>query len=156
MTPSEVLVRGIEGENHVRTELLQAGLARRAGAVRVHHAADRGKVAGLELGNCGADLGDPADDLMAGDDGVDGRHEAAKLVTDMVEIGVADTAEQDVDLNVVCGWIAPRDRGGGKRRGRTCRRVSFGCYTYKLSSYYFHLGTKSALVLLVGEDLRVA
>ena len=123
---SEVLVRGIEGEGHVRAELLKAGLALGAGAVRVNQAADRGEVAGFELGDCRADLGDAADDLVAGDDGVDGGHEAGKLVTDSVEIGVADTAEQDFDLHVVFGGITPCDRVGGKRRGRTGSGVSFG------------------------------
>ena len=64
---AEVLVRGVVGERHVRAELLEAGLALGAGAVGIDHAADRGEVAGLELGDCGADLGDAADDLMAGD-----------------------------------------------------------------------------------------
>ncbi len=80
----------------------------------------------LNLVTAAANLGDAADDLMTGDDGVDGRHEAGKFVPDMVEIGVADTAEQDVDLNVVRGWIAPHDRGGGKQRYRTRSGVSFG------------------------------
>ena len=66
---SEVLVWRVVGEGHVRTELLETGLALGAGAVGVDHAADCGKVAGLELGDCGADLGDTADDLVAGNDG---------------------------------------------------------------------------------------
>jgi hypothetical protein len=122
---SEVLVRGVEGEDHIRAELLKAGLALGAGAVGVNHAAYRSKVTRLELGDCGADLGDAADDLVAGDDGIDGGHKAGKLVTDMMEIGVADTAEQDFDLHVVFGWIAPRNRGGGKRRCCTRSGVSF-------------------------------
>ena len=73
---SEVLVGEVVGEGHVRAELLEAGLALGAGAVRVDHAADGGEVAGLELGDGGADLGDAADDLMAGDAGVDGGHHA--------------------------------------------------------------------------------
>ena len=121
---SEVLVREVVGEGHVRAELLKAGLAFGAGAVGVDHAADRGEVAGLELGDCGADLGDTADDLMAWDAGVDGGHDAAPLVTDLMEIGVADAAEEDFDLYVVFGWIAPRNRGGGKRRCRTGSGVS--------------------------------
>lgn len=48
---SEVLVRHIEGECEVRAELLKAGAALRARAVRVDHAAHRGEVAGLEFGN---------------------------------------------------------------------------------------------------------
>ena len=94
----------------VRAELLEAGLALGAGAVGVDHAADRGEIAGLELGDCGADLRDTADDLMAGDAGVDRGHDVAPLIADLVEIGVADAAEEDLDLNVVFGRIAPRDR----------------------------------------------
>ena len=66
---SEVLVREVVRESHVRAELLKAGLALGTGAVGVDHAANRGKVAGLELGDSGADLGDTADDLMAGTQG---------------------------------------------------------------------------------------
>ena len=95
-------------------KLLKAGPALGAGAVRVDHAADGGDVAGLELGHGGADLGDAADDLMAGDARVDSGHELAPLVTHSVEIGVADPAEEDFDLYVVLGWFAPRDAGRGK------------------------------------------
>jgi hypothetical protein len=81
--------------------LFKASLALGAGAVGVNQAADCGKVAGLELGDCGADFGDTADDLMAGDAGIDSGHHAAPLVTDGVQVGVADTAEQYFDLNVL-------------------------------------------------------
>jgi hypothetical protein len=30
-----------------------------------------------------------------------------------MEIGVADAAEEDFDLHIVFGWVAPSDRGGG-------------------------------------------
>jgi len=112
---SEVLVRGVEGESHVRTELLDTGPALGAGAVGVNHASDGGEVAGLKLGDRGAGLGDTADDLMSGYDWVNSGHEAAPLVTHLVEVGVADTAEQNFDLNVVLGWSAPRYRCGGER-----------------------------------------
>src|SRR6266581_9032532 len=46
---SKVLVWRVEGENHVRAELLKASRALRAGAVRVDHAADRGEVARFVL-----------------------------------------------------------------------------------------------------------
>ena len=125
MTPPSVLVREVVGERHVRAELLEARFALGAGAVRVDQAADRGEVAGLELGDGRADLGDAADDLVAGDDGVDGGHDAAPLVADRMEIGVADAAEEDFDLHVAFGRIAPRDRGGGQRRCRTGGGISF-------------------------------
>jgi hypothetical protein len=42
----------------------------------------------------------------------------------LVEVRVADTAEKDFDLNVVFAQIAPRDRGGRKRRFRTRSSIS--------------------------------
>ena len=45
-----------------------------------------------------------------------------------MEIGVADTAEQDFDLNVVLGWMAPRDRAGSKRRYPTLSGVALALY----------------------------
>ena len=122
---ARVLVGEVVGEGEVRAELLEAGLALGAGAVGVDHAADCGEVAGLEFGYRGADLGDAADDLVAGDAGVDGGHHAAPLIAGLVEIGVTDAAEEDFDLNVVLGWIAPRDRSGGKRRSRAGSGIGF-------------------------------
>ena len=129
---SEVLIGRVVGERHVRAELLEAGLALGTGAIGIDHAADRGEVAGLELGHRGADPGDTADDLMAGNARVDRRHDVVPLVTDLVEIGVADTAEEDLDLHVVFGRIPALNRRGGERRCRTRSGVSFrfvhGCY----------------------------
>ena len=98
---ARVLVREVIGEGQVRAELFKACLAFRACAVGIHEAANGGQVAGLELLDAGADLGDAADDLMAGDAGIDGGHHAAPLVAGLVEIGVADAAEEDLDLDVV-------------------------------------------------------
>jgi hypothetical protein len=111
-----VLVREVVGEGEVRAELLEAGLALWTSAVRVHQAAHRGQVAGLELGNCGPNLGDAADNLVPRNAWIDGRHHAAPLIARLVKIGVADAAEENLDLHVVVGGIAPRDRGGSKRR----------------------------------------
>ena len=41
-----------------------------------------------------------------------------------MQIGVADAAEEDFDLNVVLGWIATRDCCGGQRRCRAACGVS--------------------------------
>jgi hypothetical protein len=109
----EVLVRGVVGEHRVRAELLKAGLALGAGAVRIDHAADGGEVTGLEPGDRRTDLGNSADDFVAGDTGVHGGHDALPLVPDLVEIGVADTAEENFDLHIAFGWITPRNCGGG-------------------------------------------
>src|SRR5947209_17148045 len=48
---SEMLVRRVEGEDHVRAELFKASFALWAGVVRVDHAAHRGKISGLVPGN---------------------------------------------------------------------------------------------------------
>src|SRR6266566_6304362 len=106
---SEVFVRRVEGEDHVRAELLKASLALWAGAVRIDHAANRGEITWLVPGNCRADLGHTADNLMAGDNRVDSRHELAPLVAHRMQIGVANAAEQDFDLHVAISWITTLD-----------------------------------------------
>src|SRR6266516_643962 len=115
---SEVFVRRVEGENHVRTELLKASLALRAGAVRIDHAPDRSEIARLVLGNCRADFGYAADDLMAGDNRVIRGHELAPLVANRMEIGVTDAAKQDFNLHVAVTWIATNNLSGRQRRCR--------------------------------------
>ena len=72
---------------------------------------------GLNLVTAGADLGDAADDFMAGNAGIDGGHEAAPLVAGLVKVGVADAAEEDFDLHVVVGGIAALD-GGRKQTAK--------------------------------------
>src|SRR5437762_7816468 len=66
--PSEMLIRRIEREDHIRTELFKASLALWAGAVRIDHAAHRHEVALFVLRNSRADLGDTPDDPVPGDD----------------------------------------------------------------------------------------
>jgi len=107
----------------VRAELLKAGLALAAVAVGVNQTADCSKVARLELGDCGTDLGDTTDNLMSGNAWIDSGH-ATPLVTDLMEIRVANTAKKYFDLNVVFARIAPGDRHGCKWRFRTRSRVS--------------------------------
>ena len=125
MTPPRCLSGELIGEDHVRAELLEAGLAIRAGVVGIDQAADARQVARLELGDGRADLGDPTDDLVARHNRIDRGHDAAPLVAHRVEVGMADAAEEDLDLHVAFGRIATRDRGGGQRRSRTGRGVGF-------------------------------
>jgi hypothetical protein len=120
---SKVHVWSIVSEGHVRTELLETRLTLVTVAVGVNQAADCSKVAGLELGDCRAYVGNTADDLVSGNAWIDSGHHAP-LVTDLVEVRVTDTTEKNFDLNVVFAGIAPRDRGGRKRRFRTCSSVS--------------------------------
>jgi hypothetical protein len=120
---SKVNIWRVVGEGHVRTELLKTGLALRAVAIGVNQAADCSNVAGLELGDCGADFGDAADDLMSWNAWIDSRHRAP-LTTDLVEVRVADTAEKDFNLNVVFARIASWDRDWGKWRFSTHSSIS--------------------------------
>jgi hypothetical protein len=50
-----------------------------------------------------------------------------------VEIGVADAAEKDLDLDVVLGGIAPCDGGGSKRRCRAGNGIS-SCLGHGITS----------------------
>src|SRR5271169_192398 len=99
--PSQMLVGSVVSVGRIGAELLKACPALGAGAVGVHHAAHCGYVAGLELGDCGADPGDAPDDLMAWHARVNGGHECAPLVADCMEIGVTDAAVENLDLYVV-------------------------------------------------------
>ena len=120
-----VLVGKVVGQGEVGAELLEALFALGAGAVGVDHAADRGEVADFEFRYRRADFGDAADDLVAGDARVDGGHHTAPLVAGLMKVGVTDAAEENLNLHVVLGWIAPRDRGGRKRRFLTGSGVCF-------------------------------
>ena len=122
----EVFVRRAVGEGLVWAELLMTSPALGAGAVRIDQATDARKVAQLELGDCGTDLGDPADDLVARHARVNRGHRAVPLVASIVKIGVTDAAEEDLDLHVVLRRIASRDRAGSQQRCRTGSGVSFG------------------------------
>jgi hypothetical protein len=101
----------------VRAELLKAGSTLRAITVRVNHATYCSKVAGLELCNCGADLGDTTNNLMSGNAWIDSRYRTP-LTTDGVKVRVAYTAEKNFNLNIVFTGITSRDRYGIKRRFR--------------------------------------
>ena len=102
---SKVNIWRVVGEGHVRTELLKTGLALRAVAIGVNQAADCSNVAGLEPGDCGADLSETANDLVSRNTWIDSRH-STPLTTNGMEVRVADTAEKDFDLNVVFARIA--------------------------------------------------
>jgi hypothetical protein len=120
-----MLIGEIVCKSGIRAELLEAYLTLGAGPVRIHHAADGGEVTRLEIGYCGTNLGDAAHNLVSGDARVDGGHETAPLVADLVEVGVTDAAEENFDLHVVRCWVASSDRGGGQRRCRTGSGVCF-------------------------------
>jgi len=85
--------------------LLETILALRAIAVRVDHAAYRCNISEPKLGDGRADLGDTANDLMSGNAWIDSWYRTP-LVTNGVEVRVADTAEKDFDLNIIFTGMA--------------------------------------------------
>jgi hypothetical protein len=106
----EVLIREVAGESQIRAELLKASLAFGTGAIGIDQAADGREVVGFEPGYGRADSGDTAANLMPGNARVHCWRHTTPLIPDLVQIGVADTAEHDFHLNVVPGWISARDR----------------------------------------------
>src|SRR5438477_12323333 len=70
-----VLVRRVEGERHVRTELLEPAFALWARAIGINQTADSSKVAGPEIRQIRADLSEKAVDLMPRHNRVYSRHE---------------------------------------------------------------------------------
>ena len=105
---SKMHIRRIVSEGHMRTILLKIDLTLLAVTIRVNHAADCSNIAGLELGDCRADLVDTADDLMSGYTRIDSWYRTP-LVTNGVEIRVADTTEKNFDLNIMFARIASWD-----------------------------------------------
>jgi hypothetical protein len=77
-----------------RGEPFVAGAAVAAAAAQ---AADADRVADLEAGHVAADGADLADDLVAGDAGIE---RARPFGTDCVQVGMADAAKGDLDLDV--------------------------------------------------------
>jgi hypothetical protein len=98
----------------MRTILLKTSLAVGTVAIGVNQATYCSNVAGLELGDCGADLSYTANDLMSRNTWIDSWYRTP-LATDGVKVRVADTAEKDFDLNIVFARIAPWDCHGSKR-----------------------------------------
>lgn len=124
---AEVFVFAVVGKGGCRIAvLLVASAAVRAGAVGIDYATDGGDVSFFELVDGAADADDAADDLVAGDAGVDGRRDAFPFVVDLMEVGVADPAVEDFDLNVVRKRGATLDRGWGQTGGRTFGGKGFG------------------------------
>ena len=107
--------------------LLKPAETARAGHARVHHAADRGEAADLETGDCGADARDPARDLVSRDARIE---RAGPLAAGGVQVGVADTTKENVDLDVPGTRLAAIDgewtEGGGFVEGGVGKRSAHG------------------------------
>lgn len=89
-------------------------------------------IADLVLGHLGADLGHSADNLVARYAGIDG---VLPLVARLVDVGVTDAAEENLDLDVRRAGLAADNRhrservlGGGGAEGADSLRAH-GCTT---------------------------
>ena len=90
---SKMHIWRVIGESHVWTELLESILALVAVTVRVNHAANCSNVTWLEPGDCRANLGDAANDLMSRNAWIDSGHRAP-FATDSVKVRMTYTAER--------------------------------------------------------------
>ena len=106
---SEVLVRGVESKDHVRAVLFKASFALWTRTVGIDQAPDGNELARFVFGNLRTDLRNAAHDLVAGHNRVNSRHELTPFVADRMQIGVADAAEENIDLHVALGRIATFD-----------------------------------------------
>ena len=110
--------------------MLFAAAAPLADAAGVRLPADADAVPGFQALHGGADCGDGTDDLVAGDEGV---LADAPVVVDQVDVGVADAAVGDLDLDIGGGFRSPgsylvgQQVGTGRMDGQTmeCHSSSF-------------------------------
>src|SRR5438105_3928178 len=98
-------------------ELLEPAAARIALAAGVDETPHARGVAHLEPGHLLADLLDPADDLVPGNDREESGSGTAPFVAHLVDVGVADPAEEDLDQHVVRPRLAALDDEGRQGTG---------------------------------------
>jgi hypothetical protein len=111
----------------------------RAGQIGTNQAAHGGQVARFEFCDSRTNLGDATNDFVTRNARVNCLHEAAPLVARVVQVGVADAAEEDFDLDVVWRRVATRDGGVGQRQGGAGGGICFGL-VHVLCSYWFRCG----------------
>jgi hypothetical protein len=80
---SKVPIWRVIGEGYVWAELLESILALVAVTIGVNHAANCSNIVWLESGDCGANLGDTANDLMSRNAWIYSRHHTP-LISDLV------------------------------------------------------------------------
>ena len=100
---------GPQGARRRRAPLLVAGFAHFAGAAGSDQAADAHAVPHLERGDAGADLGDDADELVTGHEGVD---DGTPLASGRVDVGVADARVGDIEVDLTLAGLANVDLQG--------------------------------------------
>jgi hypothetical protein len=84
--------------------LLEPSLAFRAFTAGINETTDSGQIARFEFGHMIARLNYAPDDFMPGHHRID---RTAPLITDLMDIGMADAAVQNLDLDVMRTNFAP-------------------------------------------------
>jgi len=108
-----VRVRTVVSEGRAAVaKLLEPGFAISADAIGVDQASNRCQVAFLKFSDLPADFDDTPGDFMTGDAGID---RPAPFVARDVEIGMTDTAEKDVDLDIGRFRVAALEGKGRER-----------------------------------------
>ena len=100
---------GPQGARRRGAPLLVAGFAHLAGAAGSDQAADAHAVPHLERGDAGADLGDNADELMAGHERVGN---GTPFAAGAVNVGVADARIGDIEVDFALAGLANVDLQG--------------------------------------------
>ena len=100
---------GPQGARRRCAPLLVVGFAHLAGAAGADHAAHAHAIPHLELGDAGADLGDGADELVAGHERVG---HGTPLASGGVDVGVADARVGDVEVDLPLAGFTDVDLQG--------------------------------------------
>src|SRR5690606_2294243 len=116
----------------LEAELLLAALTTRTFATRIDKASDAGNVANLEFGDRIADLRNSAHDLVSGHERIIRRHRILPFILRLVNIGVANAREQNVDQDVVRADIASLKIEWCKISSRLVNRITF-CFDHIFS-----------------------
>lgn len=111
---------------HIWTELFHARSATGALMVGCNHASDTDDVTSPKSRHTSPYFRSSADDLMARNARVSCRHQAVPFVASSVKVRVADTAEQDLDMNIALGHVPTQDSGSGECGGWTCGSKCLG------------------------------
>ena len=132
------------GHHRVGAELLESRPAVRAGATGINETTDADEVPDLEFLHRAAGGRDAADDFVAWHGRI---LSETPLVADEVQVGVADAAIEDLDLDVGGGRLAALDNRRAERGGGAGGGVGFGGKTDG-----FGHGSGRFCVLLISED----
>jgi hypothetical protein len=121
-----VAVGRVVSQGDIRAEYLDACFAGRTRVIGIDETSDANEVAGFELDDLRAHLGDATYDFMAGHAGINGRHHGVPFIAGLMQVRMANATEEDFDLHVAGSGISARNGGGGQWRRLVGGRIGFG------------------------------